>query len=103
MKIKEMPKKIKEGCSEYKIEQKHPLNDDKDLGQILFPERIIKVDPKQHPLSVKETLLHEIVHLWLLNLHVGGTLEEVLCDNLAEKMICTMRNNPKLRKYLFED
>lgn len=98
-----LPKKIKEGYFTYKINKCNGLVDDKDLGQLDFTTKEISIDVTKPEQCQKETLIHEMIHMWLETLHVPNEFEENLCDFLSLKMINTFRQNPKLVKYLFEE
>lgn len=98
-----IPKFIKEGYFKYTVKQVKRLNDGRDLGEFSSVNKEISIDTSKPNQCVRETFLHEVIHMWCEGLHLPEIMEEVICDTLSHKMINTFRANPNLAKYFFEE
>jgi len=98
-----IPKKIKDGYFTYKIEQMPEEECSNFLGDFIRDDYKIRIDFNKHKDCVKDTLLHEMIHMWLCGLGLPPEMEEHVCQNLPHRMINTLKTNPQIKKFIFED
>lgn len=80
-----------------------------DLGEIWLARDVIRLRDDQSDASLRDTLLHEIMHalLNLSGLTSHGVLEDAnvaehVISSLAPLLLDTFRRNPEVVKFLFE-
>lgn len=75
---------------------------DNKLGWCNSIDQTITLAEDQHKDSLRDTLLHEVMHaiLWISHNHIKME-EERLVSSVTPWMILVFRDNPKLTEYLF--
>lgn len=81
----------------------YTLNKIRLRGIVIFAQRLICIDPKQSLHQMRETLYHEMAHVYLNNWQtkskclrkLSGMQVEELCDLFAEAHYDSCLNNPK--------
>lgn len=102
-----LPSKVKIGYFPYDIDSVPPgkLKDDDNgkrlSGQCNHILALIRVERGNPSLYERETLLHEIIHA--IDYCAGDTLTEGQVQMLGVGVLGVLRENPKLRTYLFDD
>jgi len=98
-----VPKNIKIGWRNYKIERQDVIDDSEDVyGEIIYDNQIIKVRNNLSDDDIKINLLHECIHgvLWLM----GNELRrnEDFVKALSENLYQVFKENGDLLKYFKE-
>jgi len=92
-----LPETIKIGPVDYVIRENDRYSRDNLVGQILYYESIIEMQPNMAPGMVEVGLWHEMLHGVLIQ---GGFREhdERLLDVLAHGIVRLLQDNPVLRE-----
>ena len=98
--LTDLPKKVKVGYVDYKIEDWEPAQADsaQRYGETDRVRRIVRVDTTRGPQQSAETLLHEIIHcvygMW--NLPGDHNKEEKIVTGLASGLATVWRDSPEI-------
>ena len=99
-----IPKKIKVGYRDYKLEEwKQTVASANDAhGQFFAKEGIIGYTVEEKGVSHANTILHEIIHaiIYQWNIDLGEKTEEHLVNGLTNGLIAVFVDNPNLMDYL---
>lgn len=74
----------------------NPKKKDQLNGCVIFDHRVIFIDPQNSIHAMRQTLLHEVLHIYFKNAKVKNLtcdMEEILCDALGWGMYDFMQNN----------
>lgn len=101
-----LPRSVKIGAHRFAINDK--LNEDGPLGRTKHTEQVIEIRPAQGASSLRDTLLHEVLHAvcdvagleYLMGIETSD--EERLIRLLTPWVLGVIRDNPKLLAYLLE-
>jgi hypothetical protein len=73
------------------------------MGAALLRRQVIALSTEQHPQQVRDTLLHETVHMLLRLLDLEGRkADERFVNTFTTGLLDTLRRNPALTEYLFQ-
>ena len=94
-----IPKKVRVGHIDFKVEKiKDSFEKDDYLGRSWYREQRIKINPKLSPELQQQTLLHEVIHLILDDMHYfDESKNEKLVDCLANGIYGFLKNNKLLK------
>lgn len=97
-----LPETVKVGPFTYRVEDYTWAPDDDQIGGCDTLKLVISIDIKAPVMSVKNTLLHEIMHAiyHLYDLESCDGEEDVVM-RMANGMQMVMVDNPRLGKYLW--
>ena len=100
-KVKKMPSNVKVGYFDYDIKEDSNLIE--ALGQTKLDKLTIQIDPNYPEQIIKETLLHECLHAVLRGTYiVSDETEEKLVSIMSPALMLLVKDNPDLKKYLFD-
>ena len=76
------------------------VGDDRDSCGVTKHDKLqIDIDACAPKESVQDTLLHEIMHA--VDEEFGGGMTEAQVSRLATGILCVMKDNPAIRKFVF--
>lgn len=102
------PTRVKILGEEYKIEFVNDLRDQRNIkmwGLCKYTEGLIQVNNDIPHQKKQEVLLHEIVHGVYERMQTFDKPkqeEEKVVDNTAVGLMCVMRDNPKVKEWIFD-
>lgn len=72
------------------------------LGAVNIRDLTITLEPAQHPLMMRNSLLHEVLHAIRNITGEAGDEEEAIVCSMSALMLDTLRRNPELVSYLID-
>lgn len=76
------------------------VGDDDSCGLTHHDKLAIDIDACNPKEAVQDTLLHELIHA--VDEELAGGMTEAQVSHLATGLLCVMKDNPALRKFIFE-
>jgi hypothetical protein len=73
---------------------------DKEYGQTVDDDRVVHIDTARHADEVRETLLHELLHC--VEYSAAFDVKEAHIAQLSVGLFAILRDNPKLRAFIFK-
>lgn len=74
--------------------------EDAELGSWDLRNATIKYDASAAPQVVRETILHELLHMLLEHTNVDSEVHEEIIRALSPLLLAVIRSNPRLLEYL---
>lgn len=94
----DMPNHIVVGGRPYSVTTVAEVDDEGSLGRVQDPHLEIEILKDQHPLTRRDTLLHEVIHAIDHVTQIDLTEKQVYV--LAGQLLDTLRRNPSFTEWL---